>query len=101
MCRQLVEAAEWDLHGGWALRDRMEWSNRACGMAALRMILLAYDREAPSVTELLKLGVKHEALTDRAGSTPASPTWQAASRSPAARSPSGPGTSSALSPTPP
>ncbi|MET4644584.1 hypothetical protein ABID95_004333 [Streptomyces atratus] len=65
MCRQLVEAAEWDLHGGWALGDRMEWSNRACGMAALRMILLAYGREAPSVTELLKLGVKHEALTDR------------------------------------
>lgn len=34
-------------------------------MAALRMILLAYDREAPSVTELLKLGVKHNALTER------------------------------------
>ena len=65
MCRQLVDPAEWDLHGGWALGDRMEWSNRACGMAALRMILLAYGREAPSVTELLKLGVKHEALTDR------------------------------------
>ncbi|MEV6653911.1 cysteine peptidase family C39 domain-containing protein [Streptomyces sp. NPDC051219] len=65
MVRQLVDPAEWDLHGGWALGDRMEWSNRACGMAALRMILLAYGREAPSVTELLKLGVKHEALTDR------------------------------------
>ncbi|WP_127359079.1 C39 family peptidase [Actinacidiphila soli] len=65
MCRQLVDPAEWDLHGGWALGDRMEWSNRACGMAALRMILLAYGREAPSVTELLKLGVKHEALTNR------------------------------------
>ncbi|MGR8012216.1 cysteine peptidase family C39 domain-containing protein [Streptomyces hypolithicus] len=65
MVRQLVDPAEWDLHGGWALGDRMEWSNRACGMAALRMILLAYGRQAPSVTELLKLGVKHEALTDR------------------------------------
>ncbi|WP_330481440.1 cysteine peptidase family C39 domain-containing protein [Streptomyces sp. NBC_00724] len=65
MVRQLVDPAEWDLHGGWALGDRMEWSNRACGMAALRMILLAYGQEAPSVTELLKLGVKHEALTDR------------------------------------
>jgi hypothetical protein len=65
MVRQLVDPAEWDLHGGWALGDRMEWSNRACGMAALRMILLAYGREAPSVTELLKLGVKHEALTER------------------------------------
>ncbi|WP_196455008.1 C39 family peptidase [Planomonospora sp. ID82291] len=65
MCRQLVDPAEWDLHGGWVLGDRMEWSNRACGMAALRMILLAYGRDAPSVTELLKLGVKHEALTER------------------------------------
>ncbi|MER5973331.1 cysteine peptidase family C39 domain-containing protein [Streptomyces sp. NPDC002055] len=65
MCRQLIDPAEWDLHGGWALGDRMEWSNRACGMAALRMILLAYGREAPSVTELLKLGVKGQALTDR------------------------------------
>lgn len=65
MVRQLVDPADWDLHGGWALGDRMEWSNRACGMAALRMILLAYGQEAPSVTELLKLGVKHEALTDR------------------------------------
>jgi hypothetical protein len=41
-CRQLIEPAEWVLHGGWALGDRMEWSDRACGMAALRMILLAY-----------------------------------------------------------
>lgn len=65
MCRQLIDPAEWDLYGGWALGDRMEWSNRACGMAALRMILLAYGREAPALTELLKLGVKHEALTPR------------------------------------
>ncbi|WP_196455268.1 hypothetical protein [Planomonospora sp. ID82291] len=34
-------------------------------MAALRMILLSYGREAPSVTELLKLGVKQNALTER------------------------------------
>ncbi len=65
MCRQLIDPAEWDLHGGWARGDRIEWSNRACGMAALRMILLAYGREAPSVTELLKLGVEQAALTDR------------------------------------
>lgn len=65
MCRQLLDPPEWDLHGGWALGDRMEWSNRACGMAALRMILLAYNGLAPTVTELLKLGVKQEALTDR------------------------------------
>ncbi|MCX4461522.1 C39 family peptidase [Streptomyces sp. NBC_01728] len=29
------------------------------------LVMLAYGREALSVTELLKLGVKHEALTDR------------------------------------
>ena len=65
MCRQLISLAEWELHGGWVLGDRMEWSNRACGMAALRMILLAYGVEAPSVTELLQLGVKRGALTER------------------------------------
>ncbi|MFD5842324.1 MULTISPECIES: C39 family peptidase [Streptomyces] len=65
MCRQLIDPAEWDLHGGWALGDRIEWSNRACGLASLRMILLAYGREAPTVTELLKLAVKHEVLTPR------------------------------------
>ncbi|SCF77818.1 Peptidase_C39 like family protein [Streptomyces sp. MnatMP-M17] len=65
MCRQLIDPAEWDLHGGWALGDRTEWSNRACGLASLRMILLAYGREAPTVTELLKLAVKNEVLTPR------------------------------------
>ncbi|MEU9337471.1 C39 family peptidase [Streptomyces sp. NPDC048290] len=63
LCRQLIDPAEWDLHGGWALGDRIEWSNRACGLASLRAILLAYGREAPTVTELLKLAVKHEVLT--------------------------------------
>jgi len=63
MCRQLIDAAEWDLHGGWALGDRTEWSNRACGIAAVRMILLAYGRQAPTVTELLKLAIKHEVFT--------------------------------------
>ncbi|WP_240468126.1 C39 family peptidase [Streptomyces dangxiongensis] len=65
LCRQLIAPAEWDLHGGWALGDRIEWSNRACGLASLRAILLAYGREAPTVTELLKLAVKHEVLTPR------------------------------------
>ncbi|MFG2639888.1 C39 family peptidase [Streptomyces sp. NPDC048370] len=65
LCRQLIDPAEWDLHGGWALGDRIEWSNRACGLASLRAILLAYGREAPTVTELLKLAVKHEVLTPR------------------------------------
>ncbi|KND32130.1 hypothetical protein IQ63_24180 [Streptomyces acidiscabies] len=65
MCRQLIDPAEWDHHGGWALGDRAEWSDRACGLASLRMILLAYGHEAPTVTELLKLAVKNEVLTPR------------------------------------
>ncbi|MYT33313.1 MULTISPECIES: C39 family peptidase [unclassified Streptomyces] len=65
MCRQLITPSEWDLHGGWALGDRIDWSNRACGLASLRMILLAYGRQAPTVTELLKLAVKYEVLTPR------------------------------------
>ncbi|MFF4517280.1 C39 family peptidase [Streptomyces mirabilis] len=65
MCRQLIAPEEWALHGGWALGDRLEWSNRACGLASLRMILLAYGHEAPTVTELLKLAVRHEVLTPR------------------------------------
>ncbi|MFF4528221.1 C39 family peptidase [Streptomyces sp. NPDC001407] len=65
LCRQLIDPAEWDLHGGWALGDRIEWSNRACGLASLRAILLAYGRAAPTVTELLKLAVKQDVLTPR------------------------------------
>ncbi len=65
MCRQLIDPAEWDQHSGGDLGERMEWSNRACGMAALRMILLAHQRPAPTVTELVKLGVDREALTPR------------------------------------
>ena len=65
MCRQLIPAEEWEQHGGWALGERLEWSNRACGMAALRMILLAYTGASPSVTELLKLGEKRGARVER------------------------------------
>ncbi|MFJ6695755.1 C39 family peptidase [Streptomyces sp. NPDC091272] len=65
MCRQLITPKEWELQGGWALGNRIEWSNRACGLASLRMILIAYGRTAPTVTELLKLAVKHEVLTPR------------------------------------
>ncbi|MEV5983918.1 C39 family peptidase [Streptomyces sp. NPDC052051] len=43
----------------------IEWSNRACGLASLRAILLAYGREAPTVTELLKIAVKQDVLTPR------------------------------------
>jgi hypothetical protein len=65
MCRQRIEPGEWEAHGGAALGDRAQWSDRACGMAALRMIPLAYRRPAPSLTELITLGVQQGALTDR------------------------------------
>ncbi|MDQ1295597.1 MAG: hypothetical protein QG608_3482, partial [Actinomycetota bacterium] len=65
LCRQLIDHAEWDQHGGWVLGDRAEWSDRACGLASLRMILLAYGQEAPTVTQLLKLAVENEILTPR------------------------------------
>jgi Peptidase C39 family len=65
MCRQRIDPGEWDAHGGAALGDRAEWSDRACGMAALRMILLAYHRPAPPLTELVALGVREGALTGR------------------------------------
>src|ERR1019366_9324114 len=65
MCRQRIDPGEWKAHGGAALGDRAEWSDRACGMAALRMILLAYRRAAPSLTELVTLGVQQGAMTNR------------------------------------
>jgi Peptidase C39 family len=65
MCRQRIDPAEWDAHGGAVLGSHAEWSDRACGMAALRMILLAYRGAAPPLTELIKTGVRAGALTDR------------------------------------
>lgn len=65
MCRQLIPPEEWEAHGGWTLGDRLDWSNRACGMAALRMILLAYTGQAPAVTELLHLAVKGDVMSPR------------------------------------
>jgi hypothetical protein len=65
MCRQRIDPAEWDAHGGAVIGDRAEWSDRACGMAALRMILLAYLGDAPPLTELVKTGVREGALTGR------------------------------------
>jgi hypothetical protein len=65
MCRQLIDPAEWAACGGDALGDHAEWSERACGIAALRMILLAYRGEAPPLTELIMTGVRENALTGR------------------------------------
>ena len=65
MCRQRIDPGEWAECGGAALGDRAEWSDRACGMAALRMILLAYLGDAPPLTELVVTGVREGALTGR------------------------------------
>lgn len=65
MCRQRIDPEEWQAHGGQVLGDRAEWSDRACGMAALRMILLTYLGDAPPLTELVRHGVADGALTDR------------------------------------
>jgi ABC-type bacteriocin/lantibiotic exporter with double-glycine peptidase domain len=65
MCRQRIDRLEWRSHGGCDLGDVAEWSDRACGMAALRMILLAHHRPAPPLTELLKLGMRQGALSER------------------------------------
>jgi len=65
MCRQRIDPAEWAAHGGEALGGVDEWSDRACGMAALRMILLAYGADAPVLTELVAAGVRDGALAGR------------------------------------
>jgi hypothetical protein len=65
MCPQRIDSGEWQERGGTELGDIAEWSDRACGMAALRMILLAHRRPAPPLTELLKLGAANGGLTGR------------------------------------
>jgi hypothetical protein len=65
MCRQRIDSQEWSNHGGCDLGQIEEWSDRACGVAALRMILLAHHRPAPPLTELLKLGTSQGALSER------------------------------------
>src|SRR5258708_20268876 len=65
MCHQQIDAAEWQQHGGAEVGSAEEWSNRVCGMASLRMILLAQGQEAPCLTELVKAGVAIGAFSDR------------------------------------
>jgi hypothetical protein len=65
MCRQRIDPGEWAEYGGDALGDHFEWSHRVCGMASLRMILLAYLGDAPPLTELVVTGVRAGAHTDR------------------------------------
>jgi hypothetical protein len=65
MCRQRIDPEEWHAHGGAGLGDVAEWSDRACGMAALRMILVAFGQPAPPLTELVQAGVARGAFGER------------------------------------
>jgi hypothetical protein len=67
MCRQRIDAAEWGAHGGADLGSAAVWSDRACGAAALRMILLACGQPAPPLTELVKAGVASGAYAGKRG----------------------------------
>jgi hypothetical protein len=53
MCRQRIDPGEWAACGGTALGDRAEGSDRACGMASLRMIMLA---KADRLADLVAAG---------------------------------------------
>lgn len=64
MCRQRIGLAEWQQEGGAELGSAGEWSDRVCGMASLRMILLAFGQDAPSLTELVKAGVAIGAFSE-------------------------------------
>jgi hypothetical protein len=63
--RQRIDPGEWHAYGGADLGPVAEWSDRACGMAALLMILTAYGQPAPSLTELVKTGVAAGAYSER------------------------------------
>lgn len=67
MFRQRIDAGEWHAHRGAELGDIAEWSDRACGMAALRMILAAFGQPAPTLTELVTSGVAKGAYADGRG----------------------------------
>lgn len=79
MCHQQIDAAEWQQHGGAELGSAEEWSNRVCGMASLRMILLAQDQQAPCLTQLVKAGVAIGAFSDRGLLHASLPSWRPAS----------------------
>ena len=65
MCCQRIDPAEWQRCGGAELGSADEWSYRVCGMASLRMILLAFGQDAPSLTELVRAGVAMGAFSER------------------------------------
>jgi hypothetical protein len=60
MCPQRIDPAEWHARGGTAPGDIEEWSDRACGMAASRMILLARRLPAQGSLQLVCEGAVHE-----------------------------------------
>lgn len=63
--RQRIDPREWRAHGGTGLGPVAEWSDRACGAAALRMILTACHQPTPSLTELVTAGVARGAYSER------------------------------------
>jgi hypothetical protein len=65
MCCQQIDPAEWQRCGGAELGSAEEWSYRVCGMASLRMILLALGQDAPSLTELVTAGAAIGAFSER------------------------------------
>jgi hypothetical protein len=65
MCRQRIDPREWRAHGGTDLGPVAEWSDRACGMAALRMILTARHQPTPVLTELVTTGVARGGYSER------------------------------------
>ena len=65
MCCQRIDPAEWQRCGGAELGSAEEWSYRVCGMASLRMILLALGQDAPSLTDLVRAAVAIGAFSER------------------------------------
>lgn len=54
MSRQRFEPDLWREHGFSSAEDSAWWSDRACGLACLRMLLLGWYGQAPSTAELLR-----------------------------------------------
>ena len=61
MCRQRFDVEQWQADGFATAQESAWWSDRACGVACVRMMLLARFGQAPASAELL-----HEARADGA-----------------------------------
>lgn len=61
MCRQLFDVARWQTDGFATAQESAWWSDRACGVACMRMMLLGWFGQASTPAELL-----HQARADGA-----------------------------------